>query len=259
MKKQIICLLIACFASASLEAQTIASLSSPNKLIEVKLIQSPDKQIQYQVFHKSKEAIAPSTLGFTLKKPLAELRKFTVIRIDSSTFDETWSPLLGEVKDIRNQYTALRIDLKDAGNSGITIQVTFRIYDDGIGFRYTFPKQDNLNHFIVDNEWSSFKMTGDHTAFWIPGDYDTNEYAYNKSKLSEIDASAAADAALDPGARLDVVQTELAVGMGQRRHHGGVGAHAHACAAQAFGFVDTPHHHHWPWQQRQRRRHRFAK
>jgi len=66
-EKQIICLLIACFASASLEAQTIASLSSPNKLIEVKLIQSPDKQIQYQVFHKSKEAIAPSTLGFTLK------------------------------------------------------------------------------------------------------------------------------------------------------------------------------------------------
>ena len=192
MKKQIICLLIACFASASLEAQTIASLSSPNKLIEVKLIQSPDKQIQYQVFHKSKEAIAPSTLGFTLKKPLAELRKFTVIRIDSSSFDETWSPLLGEVKDIRNQYAALRIDLKDAGNSGINLQIQFRIYDDGIGFRYTFPKQDNLNHFIVDNEFSSFKMTGDHTAFWIPGDYDTNEYTYNKSKLSEIDASAAA-------------------------------------------------------------------
>jgi len=173
MKKQIICLLIACFASASLEAQTIASLSSPNKLIEVKLIQSPDKQIQYQVFHKSKEAIAPSTLGFTLKKPLAELRKFTVIRIDSASFDETWSPLLGEVKDIRNQYSALRIDLKDAGNSGINLQIQFRIYDDGIGFRFTFPKQDNLNHFIVDNEFSSFKMTGDHTAFWIPGDYDT--------------------------------------------------------------------------------------
>lgn len=192
MKKQIICLLIACFAFASLEAQTIASLSSPNKLIEVKLIQSPDKQIQYQVFHKSKEAIAPSTLGFTLKKPLADLRKFTVIRIDSSTFDETWSPLLGEVKDIRNQYSALKIDLKDAGNSGINLQIQFRIYDDGIGFRYTFPKQDNLNHFIVDNEFSSFKMTGDHTAFWIPGDYDTNEYTYNKSKLSEIDASAAA-------------------------------------------------------------------
>jgi glucan 1,4-alpha-glucosidase len=192
MKKQIICLLIACFASASIEAQTIASLASPNKLIEVKLIQSPEKQIQYQVFHKSKEAIAPSSLGFTLKKPAADLRKFTVIRIDSSTFDQTWSPLLGEVKDIRNQYSALSIELKDAGNSGITIQVHFRIYDDGIGFRYTFPKQDNLNHFIVDNEWSTFKMTGDHTAFWIPGDYDTNEYTYNKSKLSEIDASTAA-------------------------------------------------------------------
>jgi hypothetical protein len=192
MKKQIICLLIACFASASLEAQTIASLASPNKLIEVKLLQSPEKQIQYQIFHKAKEAIAPSSLGFTLKKPVADLRKFTVMRIDSSTFDQTWSPILGEIKEIRNQYSALSIELKDAGNSGITIQVHFRIYDDGIGFRYTFPKQDNLNHFIVDNEWSTFKMTGDHTAFWIPGDYDTNEYAYNKSKLSEIDASAAA-------------------------------------------------------------------
>jgi len=192
MKKQIICLLIACFASASLEAQTIASLASPNKLIEVKLIQSPEKQIQYQISYKSKEVIAPSSLGFTFKKPVADLRKFNVIRIDSSTFDETWSPILGEVKDIRNQYKQLSLELKDAGNSGIIIQINFRIYDDGIGFRYNFPKQDNLNHFIVDNEWSTFKMTGDHTAFWIPGDYDTNEYTYNKSKLSEIDASAAA-------------------------------------------------------------------
>ena len=192
MKKQIICLLIACFASASLEAQTIASLASPNKLIEVKLIQSPEKQIQYQISYKSKEVIAPSSLGFTFKKPVADLRKFNVIRIDSSTFDETWSPILGEVKDIRNQYKQLSLELKDAGNSGIIIQINFRIYDDGIGFRYIFPKQDNLNHFIVDNEWSTFKMTGDHTAFWIPGDYDTNEYTYNKSKLSEIDASAAA-------------------------------------------------------------------
>ena len=192
MKKQIICLLIACFASASLEAQTIASLASPNKLIEVKLIQSPEKQIQYQISYKSKEVIAPSSLGFTFKKPVADLRKFNIIRIDSSTFDETWSPILGEVKDIRNQYKQLSLDLKDAGNSGIIIQINFRIYDDGIGFRYNFPKQDNLNHFIVDNEWSTFKMTGDHTAFWIPGDYDTNEYTYTKSKLSEIDASAAA-------------------------------------------------------------------
>jgi len=192
MKKQIICLLIACFASASLEAQTIASLASPNKLIEVKLIQSPEKQIQYQISYKSKEVIAPSSLGFTFKKPVADLRKFNVIRIDSSTFDETWSPILGEVKDIRNQYKQLSLELKDAGNSGIIIQINFRIYDDGIGFRYNFPKQDNLNHFIVDNEWSTFKMTGDHTAFWIPGDYDTNEYTYSKSKLSEIDASAAA-------------------------------------------------------------------
>ena len=192
MKKQIICLLIACFASASLEAQTIASLASPNKLIEVKLIQSPEKQIQYQISYKSKEVIAPSSLGFTFKKPVADLRKFNVIRIDSSTFDETWSPILGEVKDIRNQYKQLSLELKDAGISGIIIQINFRIFDDGIGFRYNFPKQDNLNHFIVDNEFSSFKMTGDHTAFWIPGDYDTNEYTYNKSKLSEIDASAAA-------------------------------------------------------------------
>ena len=192
MKKQIICLLIACFASASLEAQTIASLTSPNKLIEVKLIQSPEKQIQYQISYKSKEVIAPSSLGFTFKKPVADLRKFNIIRIDSSTFDETWSPILGEVKDIRNQYKQLSLELKDAGISGIIIQINFRIYDDGIGFRYNFPKQDNLNHFIVDNEWSTFKMTGDHTAFWIPGDYDTNEYTYNKSKLSEIDASAAA-------------------------------------------------------------------
>ncbi len=189
---RIVIFILLCINCQYVQAQKIKSFFSPNKLIELIVSQNSEKLISYQVNFKSKEIISPSTIGFTFKKPSFDLRKFNPISIDSSSVDTTWKPLWGEVKEIKNNYKELKIQLEDAGTSGILVQLIFRLFDDGIGLRYTFPKQKNLNHFILENEWTNFKMAGDHTAFWIPGDYDSNEYTYNKSKISEVDAVFAA-------------------------------------------------------------------
>ena len=110
---------------------------------------------------------------------------FACIDAKTSTFDETWEPVWGEVKSIRNHYNEMAVTLNQkAQNRNIIIR--FRLYNDGLGFRYEFPQQENLNYFVIKEEHSQFAMTGDHTAFWIPGDYDTQEYDYTESKLTEI-------------------------------------------------------------------------
>ena len=103
----------------------------------------------------------------------------------TSTFDETWQPVWGEVKEIRNHYNELLAELKQPSTDRY-MNIRFRVYDDGVGFRYEFPQQKNLVYFVIKEEHSQFAMTGDHTAWWIPGDYDTQEYDYTESKLSEI-------------------------------------------------------------------------
>ena len=110
---------------------------------------------------------------------------FTLVEAKTSTFDETWKPVWGEVAQIRNHYNelAVRLEQKEQDRH---IVIRFRLYDDGLGFRYEFPLQKNLNYFVIKEERTQFAMTGDHTAFWIPGDYDTQEYDYTESKLSEI-------------------------------------------------------------------------
>jgi hypothetical protein len=185
MNKTLLLLLL----SVSVFAQKSFKIASPSDQISIQLTQGADRAVKYQVFYKAKEVISASDLGFTLKKPALELRKFQVLGVDSTTYDGIWKPVWGEVKEIRNNYKELTLHLKE---SGVLLDVIFRVFDDGIGFRYFFPTQDNFKHFIVDNEWSSFMMTGDHNAFWIPGDYDTNEYTYQRTKISEIDALAAA-------------------------------------------------------------------
>src|SRR4029078_11689681 len=88
----------------------------------------------------------------------------------------------------RDHHKELRLHLQDKNNSGILMDVVFRVFDEGLGFRYKFPQQEKLLHFVVDDERSQFRLTGDHKTFWIPGDYDSNEYPYNTTKLSEVDA-----------------------------------------------------------------------
>lgn len=139
----------------------------------------------YQVMYKKKEVIKPSTLGLELVGSENLMDGFKIVKTETSTFDETWQPVWGESKDILNHYNELFLQLEQT-KTGRFMNLRFRVYDDGVGFRYEFPQQKNLVYFVVKEEHTQFGMTGDHTAWWIPGDYDTQEYDYTESKLSEI-------------------------------------------------------------------------
>lgn len=140
----------------------------------------------YNLKYKNKEVVKTSKLGLELKDDKKSLlNDFTIADTKTSTFDETWKPVWGEVDHIRNHYNELAVTLNQKGTDR-QIVIRFRLFDDGLGFRYEFPAQKNLTYFVIKEERSQFAMTGDHTAFWIPGDYDTQEYDYTKSKLSEI-------------------------------------------------------------------------
>ncbi|WP_300795810.1 glycoside hydrolase family 97 protein [uncultured Bacteroides sp.] len=161
----------------------------------------------YELTYKNKAVIKPSTLGLELKKEDANKKTtfdwkertdkdqldaktnlmtgFTIKDTETSTFDETWKPVWGEESEIRNNYNELAVTLEQPENDRHII-IRFRLFNDGLGFRYEFPQQKNLNYFVIKEEHSQFAMAGDHTAFWIPGDYDTQEYDYTTSRLSEI-------------------------------------------------------------------------
>ena len=124
-------------------------------------------------------------MGLELFNEKDLIHNFQVIDTKTSSFDETWQPVWGEEKEIRNHYNEMEITLLQKETERKMI-IRFRLFDDGLGFRYEFPEQANLTHFVVKEERTQFAMTGDHTAFWIPGDYDTQEYDYTTSRLSEI-------------------------------------------------------------------------
>ena len=180
------------FACQSLWAQKSLVSYSPDHQIRLSISLDAKGTFIYSAQYQGKPIIAASSLGFDLATPAVHLNQFQLMSVDSSLTDETWEPVWGEQSQIRNHYKSLKLGLKDLGNSGILLNLVFRVFDDGIGFRYEFPKQAGLNYFIVANEKTHFGLTGNHEAFWIPGDYDSNEYTYTKSKLSEIDALAVA-------------------------------------------------------------------
>ena len=174
-------------------------------LVAAQKLQSPDGKFvmnfsvqnggypSYQLNYKGKEIIKPSRLGFELTTKDAQANdprnflnnNFEVVGSKTATFDETWQPVWGEEKSIRNHYNEILISLKQKGTDRL-VDIRFRLFDDGLGFRYEFPQQNNLVYFTIKEEKTQFAMTGDHTAYWIPGDYDTQEYNYTTSKLSEI-------------------------------------------------------------------------
>ncbi|MCK5781838.1 MAG: glycoside hydrolase family 97 protein [Flavobacteriales bacterium] len=141
----------------------------------------------YKLDLGKKIIIKSSKLGFDLVNDESLLDGFEVEKVDRSTFDETWQPVLGEEKEIRNYYNEMAITLSQA-STGRVMLIRFRLFNDGLGFRYEFPEQKNLSYFVIKEEHTEFAMNGDHKAFWIPGDYGTQEYNYNTSKLSEIRA-----------------------------------------------------------------------
>jgi len=161
-------------------------LKSPNSELTMTFSLENDGTPTYELSYKNKDVIKPSHLGLELKDDKKSLlNDFAILKTENSTFDDTWTPVWGEEKEIRNHYNELAVSLKQNKTNRIVI-IRFRLFNEGLGFRYEFPQQENLIYFVIKEERSQFAMTGDHTAFWIPGDYDSQEYDYTESKLSEI-------------------------------------------------------------------------
>jgi len=161
-------------------------LKSPNSELTMTFSLENDGTPTYELSYKNKDVIKPSHLGLELKDDKKSLlNDFAILKTENSTFDDTWTPVWGEEKEIRNHYNELAVSLKQNKTNRIVI-IRFRLFNEGLGFRYEFPQQENLVYFVIKEERSQFAMTGDHTAFWIPGDYDSQEYDYTESKLSEI-------------------------------------------------------------------------
>ena len=171
-------------------AQTV---KSPNGNVSVKFSLDNGRPV-YEVSYKKRAVVKPSYLGLELAKTkhaskgmeeTSLMDGFVVAKTDTSSFDETWKPVWGETATIRNHYNELAVTLNQPATKR-NIVIRFRVYDDGMGLRYEFPQQEELNYFVIKEEHTQFAMAGDHKAFWIPGDYDTQEYETVESKLSEI-------------------------------------------------------------------------
>jgi glucan 1,4-alpha-glucosidase len=180
-----ICLFI-CLASINAHAQNI---ESPDRKLALSFALTGDGEPTYQLSFNGRPVVQKSKLGIQLKDQPALTSGFTAIKHVTSAKDETWEPVWGEVKRIRNHYTELAVTLSQAAQNDRTMIIRFRLFDDGLGFRYEFPEQAGLQYFVVSDEKTEFNLTGDHKTFWIPGDYDTNEYAYSTTKLSEVEAT----------------------------------------------------------------------
>lgn len=183
MKKALI---IACFLNLFAGATAQEKITSPNGELEMAFALNNEGTPTYQLTYKGKDVIKQSKLGLELKDDETSLLdNFVVKDTKTSTFDETWEPVWGEEKEIRNNYNELAVTLNQE-ETDRKIVLRFRLFNDGLGFRYEFPSQKNLTYFVIKEEMTEFAMAGDHKAFWIPGDYDTQEYDYTTSKLSEI-------------------------------------------------------------------------
>jgi hypothetical protein len=183
MKKYFVSIFVMVFSIFGMNAQ---ELKSPNGNFKMVFAIENDGTPTYQLFMKNKEIIKKSKLGLELQKDKKSLlNDFKLVNEVRNTFDETWKTVWGEETAIKNHYNELALTLKQ-NETDRNIIIRFRLFNDGLGFRYEFPEQKNLTYFVLKEERTEFAMTGDHTAFWIPGDYDTQEYDFTESKLSEI-------------------------------------------------------------------------
>ncbi len=188
MKKKIFAFLLSIGLTTAGMAQgnNPVTISMNNVKLEFTLDQNGTPY--YSAFYKDKPVIKKSSMGFKLLNDVNLYSNFEIISTDKKTVDESWKPVWGEVSNIRNHYIELIVHLKEKNTAPKLLDITFKVFEDGVAFRYGFPKQPGLDHFIVKDELTQFNLTGDHKAFWIPGDYDTNEYVYTTSPLSEVDA-----------------------------------------------------------------------
>jgi glucan 1,4-alpha-glucosidase len=203
---------ISCLLFANAGKGQTWQITSPNEQTSLRFLLNANGQPHYAVLYKGQPVIEESALGLTLADgSLSD--GFIIDRLDSSQTNETWQPVWGEESSISNTYKELKIALVQPGGKQLQLTLVFRVYDDGLGFRYEFPQQKNLNHFVVVAENTQFKLTGNHTAFWIPGDYDSNEYPYSTTKLNEVNAKKKSDEHTEIAVRVvpdaDAVQTPL--------------------------------------------------
>lgn len=181
--RKIVCLFFVSLSPFLTQAQVI---NSPDKNLSLQFELKENGIPSYQLSYKGKSVIKPSTLGVEIKDAPSFMNGFTITNTTQNSIDDSWNPVMGEEKTIRNNYNELVVTLAQAKNNNRYIRIRFRVFNDGLGFRYEFPKQNDLNYFIIKEEHTEFQLAGNHKIFWIPGDYDTNEYAYTTSKISEI-------------------------------------------------------------------------
>ena len=200
-------LLIGCTNGENSQITDVNTLSSPDGKLEMSFHLTGDGTPEYTLDYDGRPVILNSGMGFELRgvlkaqkidynadgtvsksdwKPCESLHDgFAVESVERSSHDETWSPVWGEEDSIRNHYNELAVNLLQSSTERRLV-IRFRLFNDGLGFRYEFPSQKNLNYFVIKEELTQFAMTADHTAWWIPGDYDTQEYNYTQCRLSEI-------------------------------------------------------------------------
>lgn len=186
MKYRVISIFLLVLAWTISHAQ---SISSPGGKLVLSFSLQREGEPTYRLTFGNKAVVQTSRLGIALKDLPPFDKGFVIAAQDTLTYDETWEPVWGEVRQIRNRYRELAVTLEQPAHRHRRMIIRFRLYDDGLGFRYEFPLQRNLDYFTVSDELTQFALTGDHTAFWIPGDYDTNEYAYTTSTLTAIDGT----------------------------------------------------------------------
>ena len=200
-------LIVGCVSCPSKMVTDVYQLQSPSGNMEMTFQLTEAGTPQYALDYEGKKVILPSDLGFELRGNIKAEKLvyntdgtiskvdhdpwnsfydgFSVEDVQTDSFDEVWEPVWGEEAEIRNNYNELSVSLVQKSTDR-KLNIRFRLYDDGLGFRYEFPYQENLTYFVIKEEMTQFALAGDHTAWWIPGDYDTQEYDYTESRLSEI-------------------------------------------------------------------------
>lgn len=182
MKKLILCVMICLFGVGFSLAQTLTS-SDGNLVMDFHL--SADKTPVYSLKYKGKDVIKESKMGFQIRPSFDFSKNFRIVETKEDASDTTWNPVWGQNSVIRDNHKELFVALEQEG-TGWLLNIRFRLFDDGLGFRYEFPVQKELRHFTINEEVTEFQLAGDHKAFWIPADYDTNEFQITTSKLSEV-------------------------------------------------------------------------
>lgn len=176
------------FFSACKKAETNFTVNSPNTNISVAFSLSEKGQPMYMVKHKNETVIDTSYMSFDFKDLPALKDNFRIVNATTAVFDESWDMPWGEQLTVRNNYNELVLNLEEETEAKRKLNIHFKIYNDGVGFRYEFPEQENLKEVLITDENTEFNLTGDHKVWWIAGDWDIYEHLYNETKFSEIDA-----------------------------------------------------------------------